>query len=411
MSLKEEINIVHLHVRYKNYHTGIDRYLKMFSDGIASSEYSNIRVHQIIVTDDRDIIFPRIAYTENKTLYATIPIIYDNLLFSLDDFWKRRSMKIIVDMVKPYITGLPNLIFQCHYIYLFILAEELRRELGGKILTHLHCQPWKFSYNTDELRYNKLHQLYTTKQFKDFNDIENSKVNYKTSDKIICLSDVAKMYLVNTKMVPPEKIEIIVNGLAPVSNCRIFRDGPIEILYAGKISKDKGCYKMFDILDLVRKMGYEFKVLIAGSIGEHEKKYIHNMHKQLDITFLNQIPYSELKELYSRCTMGIIPSIHEQCSYVAIEMAMFGVPMIVSKVDALDEMFEDRKTALMVPLLFDPDLGLDFDKEIFINDIIELIENINLRKYLSKNVKQAYLNRFTLNTMMKHTVELYKQII
>lgn len=89
---------------------------------------------------------------------------------------------------------------------------------------------------------------------------------------------------------------------------------------------------------------------------------------------------------------------------------MFGVPMVVSEVDALKEMFKDKETALLVPLLFDPDLGIDFDKNIFIHSIIELIENEDLRKYLGRNAKKAYSERFSLNVMMKCTVDIYRQM-
>jgi len=320
-------------------------------------------------------------------------------------------MRVIVDMVKPYLRGLPNLIFQCHYLYLSVLADEFKKELGGKIITHLHCLPWKFSYNRDEKHYNEMYRLYESGEYDQFNKEESATVDYAPSDKIICLSEAAKDYLVNTKMVPRDKIEIIVNGLAHVAESRYTRSGPVKILYVGKVSKDKGCFKMLEILDSVRKRGYDFEIVIAGAVSDNDKTRIRNMYRLLDLTFLNQIPYSELIDLYRTCTLGIIPSIHEQCSYVAIEMSMFGVPLVVSEVDALKEMFKDKETALMVPLLFDPDLGLDFDKETFICNVIGLIEKEDLRKYIGENAQKAYRERFSLDIMMKRTVELYERII
>lgn len=411
MKFTDEINVVHLHVRYKTYYTGIDRYLEMYSIGIKSECYSNIRVHKIYVTNDNEIIFPQITYMPDGTLSAVIPMVYDNSLLSLDGFWRRRCMKVIVDMVKPYLRGLPNLVFQCHYLYLSVLADEFKKELGGKIITHLHCLPWKFSYNRDEKHYNEMYRLYESREYDQFNKEESATVDYAPSDKIICLSEAAKNYLVNTKMIPCDKIEIIMNGLAQTVGSVGLRNGPIKILYVGKVSKDKGCFKMLDILDVVRKRGYDFEVIIAGTVGDADKNRICNIYKQLRLTFLKQIPYSELVDLYRTCTLGIIPSIHEQCSYVAIEMSMFGVPMVVSEVDALKEMFKDKETALMVPLLFDPDLGVDFDKKVFVRSIIELIENEDLREYLGANAKKAYRERFSLDVMMKCTVDLYKRIV
>lgn len=46
-------------------------------------------------------------------------------------------------------------------------------------------------------------------------------------------------------------------------------------------------------------------------------------------------------------------SLQEQHSYAAIEMAMFGMPMIITAVDGLDEMFVDEISCLKVNTLFD----------------------------------------------------------
>jgi glycosyltransferase involved in cell wall biosynthesis len=92
-------------------------------------------------------------------------------------------------------------------------------------------------------------------------------------------------------------------------------------------------------------------------------------------------------------------------------MAMFGLPLIVSEVDALAEMFEHEETALLTPLIFDPDFGINADKEKFIENIIRLIKDKELRIYLSKNVRISYETRFSLDSMVKNTVDLYKQLI
>ena len=54
---------------------------------------------------------------------------------------------------------------------------------------------------------------------------------------------------------------------------------------------------------------------------------------------------------------------------------------------------------------------MDFDKKVFVRSIIELIENEDLREYLGANAKKAYRERFSLDVMMKCTVDLYKRIV
>lgn len=90
---------------------------------------------------------------------------------------------------------------------------------------------------------------------------------------------------------------------------------------------------------------------------------------------------------------------------------MFGMPMIVSDVDALAEMFEDNVNALKVPMLFDEDLGLELDEEKLVDAIIRLIEDGNLRQRLSVNAIKNYHKKFMLKKMIKGTVSIYKQLI
>ena len=196
---------MHLHVRHKRYHTGIDRYLEMYSNGIKSEAYSDIRVHRIYIIDDRDIIFPRIRFTEEGTLHALIPMVYDNLLVSLDVFWKRRSMKIVVDMVKPYLQRLSNLVFQSHNLYLSVLAEELKTSWAVRSLCT--CIACLGSSRIMRTRSYIISCIDCTKR-----GISRSLMSWRilrsitvSPDKIICLSDAAKRYLMNTKGVPEDK--------------------------------------------------------------------------------------------------------------------------------------------------------------------------------------------------------------
>lgn len=56
----------------------------------------------------------------------------------------------------------------------------------------------------------------------------------------------------------------------------------------------------------------------------------------------------DLSYPYSICDIGLMVSLQEQHSYATIEMVMFGMPMIITAVDGLDEMFVDEVSSLKV---------------------------------------------------------------
>lgn len=82
------------------------------------------------------------------------------------------------------------------------------------------------------------------------------------------------------------------------------------------------------------------------------------------VSFVGKLKFDQLAAFYQIADVGVMPSFHEQCSYVAIEMMRFG----------LAEMIDDGKTGYKVEL-----------QEVGSN--VELNENIlcsHIEKVLSK---------------------------
>ena len=91
-------------------------------------------------------------------------------------------------------------------------------------------------------------------------------------------------------------------------------------------------------------------------------------------------------------------------------MAMFGLPVITTAVDGLDEIFTDKVNALKVNTLFSKTHGLTVDTEQLAKKIILLIENKKVRKQLSRNIRRLYETELTLQRMMNQTEEVYKNM-
>lgn len=391
---------------FDNCKTGIERYIELFT----SACDKELRNHQVYFIQNTNSIFPRIE-VENNCVKALFPL-PENILLKISTYWRRKYFKVIIEILTPYFTGFSEIFFHCHDLFLLDLAEEFKFQSKGKIITQMHCIPWKGYLMYNESLFNKLNQLYMNEEYGLFKKMEDSTIKYQIADQIICLSEAAREYLVNIHQVNDGKIKIIHNGINVKKNIVDYRrkKDPIEILYVGKITRDKGIYELLDALRIVNDKGYDFKVIIAGAISNKSRQEINSDYKKLNINILGQISYAELQKLYKTCTIGIIPSLHEQCSYVALEMAMHGMPMIVSKIDALAEMFKHEETILYTPLVFDPDTGLNIDKDKFVKNIIYLINNENLRKKMSRNVQKLCIEKFNIDQMMDKTVTIYKSL-
>jgi glycosyltransferase involved in cell wall biosynthesis len=385
----------------------------MFRKGIeANPKYDCIRVHSVYLTDEHQILFPRISVNEKGELSANIPL-PQNCKLLFDVFWKKKYFKAVTEILTPYVEKIKNPVFTYHNLFLSEMAIAFRNCFGGKLVTHLHCLPWKFDLENDMEKFNKLYQLFAEKNYEDFRKLEESKVNYSVSDRIICISESAIDYLTNIHHVDRNKIRMVRNGLK-IQNAAVKetqrQSMPPEILYAGKVSKDKGIYEMLDALKLVKKRGFDFKLKLAGTILDHDINRIKTKYAGINIEILGEIPFEELQRHYAACTIGIVPSLHEQFCYVALEMAAFSVPIVVSQVDGLAEIFEHQKTAMLVPMLFDPDFGLSADTEKFADNIIRLMTDAGLRNILSRNVHKLYEEDYTLEKMISNTIKIYEEL-
>lgn len=407
-----KINLVLLNITVEGGFSGVNRYLETMLKGLENED--NIIVHTIYVIEKKEMLFPRIK-REGERVDALIPLPVNNHFVIKDDFWMTKYAGVLVDMLDPYFRDKTNIIWNLHCINLSRLTIILKERHGGRILSYLHCIPWKFEIEGNPVSFNLRYRKFLNKEYYDFNDSPIEILTYDVADRIVCVTRSARFYLERCMCVPSPKIDVVTNGIEDivesedvVKHCC---DSKIELLYVGRISKEKGVPTLLSALRKVKQAGYCFRLTLAGTGYESIITELKEKYTELELNFTGRLAFKELIRFYQECTIGLIPSLHEQCSYVAMEMAMFGVPLVVTDVDGLAEMFTDRKTALKVPLVFDDKDGLDVDVNKLAQAIIRLMKDRKLRDYLSKNVREHYLKHFTSGLMIKNSINIYKQML
>lgn len=162
---------------------------------------------------------------------------------------------------------------------------------------------------------------------------------------------------------------------------------------------------------IVKEKGFNVTLKVAGYTTPSLTNKIKRDNPDFNIDILGVKTFEELIELYKNNEIGLIASLQEQFSFVGIEMAMFGLPVVTTAVDGLDEIFTDNINALKVNACFSIETGLSVDVAMMAEKIILLIENKNLRINLSKNARKLFENRLKLQIMMKQTISVYHKMI
>lgn len=404
---------------HANATSGVDRYMEMLISGLIS--HGGIRLLWLHLVNDPDLLLYRREEHEGYTKVTyPLPLQYSEII--QEPYWIKQYNREIYRLSEPFLHAFSPCVIHLHTLNLIDLAIYLRERLGGRIITHLHCIPWKGYLNTHSKRFTALYQdFYITKQAADpqiFITHHGELRSYTEADHIICVTHCAQTFVKYITTGRNAPITIVPNGLAADKAAPSPQRRPLHassrvfhMLYVGVVSSSKGLDYILQAMRLVAGQRYQLRLSVAGGISPLEQKRIVETYPELEVELLGRIPFEELSALYQKVDCGIIASLQEQCSYVALEMCLFGLPIITTAVDGLDEIFTHESNALKVGTLFSRPLGLRVDVPDMARQIIRLIEDRPLRAYLASQARKLYTERFGIDIMVQRTIDIYSLLL
>jgi glycosyltransferase involved in cell wall biosynthesis len=181
------------------------------------------------------------------------------------------------------------------------------------------------------------------------------------SDRVLTVSETSKRDILRFFDIPPEKIEVIYNGIDE----RFWTAPPEEevvrvrerfqltdpfLLYAGNIKPHKNLERLIEAFHRLRQDGCpELKLLI---IGDEISKYaalrhaVHRHHLHKHVRFLGFVSTDMLAVLYRLAAVFVFPSLYEGFGLPPLEAMASGTPVVTSNVSSLPEVAGDA--ALLV---------------------------------------------------------------
>jgi hypothetical protein len=390
-----------------NTRTGVDTFIETSRQWV---EKEGCKVHLIYIVDVKYGL-PKVK-KRNGNIRAELPM-PENMPALLSDSDKQTAYFLhCYRILSSYFSTMQNIIWHVQVPFLARLASIFRKNLGGAIITHVHIIPWKGYYDSDEIKFNKIYASYVDGYIHNLGNDRFEEYAYSVSDLVICVTESGKKHIMDTYNISSDKIKVVPNGIldtyAFAQKMPLHKKQKDTILFVGRVVKSKGVWFMLATLSIIQQLGYDFKLILVGNISSDDREFILNEYGTLDIEIKGKISKKKLYELYKSSSFGIIPSLHEQCSYVAIEMLLHALPVVASKVDGLSEIFTDKTNALLFPLQFDKIKGLKPDAESFKGSIIQLLTNADLRLKLQKNARKEYLNKYTVQSILKELITCYR---
>lgn len=354
--------------------------------------------------------------------YINIPLLRDGegVEYDLEDKIQREKYsRYIISVLQSFVSDTDTLIFHLNYTQDYFLANSLKRRWPtGKIVLTVHYFTWCFALFGNSYQLSQI----VLKDVDKLSDVEKDVIYaslfeqrlFKLVDNIICLSNFAHQVLSEYYEVPLNKMTLISNGLkddVKGIEKRILRkkygipDTEKMVLFVGRLDPIKGVGYLIEAFKKVICQEKASHLYIIGD-GTYMKEYLRQCNPIWRwITFCGRLMPEQIADFYRMSDIGVIPSMHEQCSYVAIEMLMNGLPIVGTDSTGLDEMIEDGVNGYKVHLKEEKD-RIIFPVEEFASNICNCLQASSLTEY-SHQSRTLYLQRYTDERMQDKLCQLY----
>ena len=336
----------------------------------------------------------------------------------------------VIYLLRIHIKDTKDLLFHFNYNQSQFLAKELKTVFNCRTVAVVHFNKWALELHGNlshfqalkskpENQRNSFEQLlYTTDEYES--------LLYKEVDRVIALSHYTQNLLCNEYQLNPDKIAVIPNGLSIIDNGKftIDNEGRINdivlrrkwrisdrefiILFVGRLHAVKGLLFLIRAFRKVLENVPNCRLIIAGN-GNYDTYIKEAVAICTRIAFTGLLDKKELFELYRIADIGVIPSFHEQCSFVAIEMMMYGLPIIGSTSTGLKEMIKDGETGLHIPVI-EHDDSTEIDSSLLAEKILYLLQHHKERKLMGANAHKRYKQLYSSELMAKNMLKFYKSL-
>jgi len=352
-----------------------------------------------------------------RLLYIPSPVI-QNTTFDRDKH-NKQYYRNVVYLLRLKIVSAENLVFHLNYNQSGPLAVELKKAFDCKVVTVVHYSEWG-SVIFDNL--NRLRSILYNDISDDFskklkNSFEEEKLLYSMTDKVVCLSNYMKEILCLDYEIKATKISVIPNcindtGKTMTENKTLRKKWKITliekiILFAGRMEEIKGMEFLLKAFRKVLSTYPNSRLIIVGE-GGFNKYSKESQDFCTKITYTGMLNKAKLYELYCLADVGVIPSLFEPFGYVAVEMMMHELPVVVTSTSGLNEVVDDT-CGLKVPIIKYSD-KVEIDDGLLAEKIIFLLQNPSEAKMIGENGRKRFLKEYSSEVFHRKMLEFYHSL-
>lgn len=182
----------------------------------------------------------------------------------------------------------------------------------------------------------------------------------------------------------------------------------LKVLYAGRLSPDKGVETAIKAIAKIASNGGECNITLslAGSGSSDYEDHLHDLVRQVGVmehvTFLGWVPASEMPSLLRKFDVLVVPSIWaEPFARIVLEGMISGLVVVATPTGGTTEVLVDGQNGLLFAVE---------DAEDLAKKIMSLADDAALRRKLTLAGKQTVMTGFTKSKMMDEMESFLQEV-
>lgn len=389
---------------------GIGTYVNQLTDALQDTEWQVVRVR--VFAETKEALMVR---QDEKAVYIQAGG-FKSRNYQANDAMKRYYHNLFF-VLYPYLKSVNTPLFHLNAMHSEALADRLKHGFPeSSVRLTVHYTNWSFDLLGDREKLQVI--LASPKNEKEqavAKGFESEKRLMHLCDRIIAIARHSYEDIVSLYQVPQEKVTLIPHGLAdayqPLSdeerNERRKKYGfsPDDqlLVFAGRIDPVKGVEYLAQAFASLSEQYPKLRLIIAGD-GNFLTVFTALNPVWSKVTCTGFIDKSTLYKLFSISDIGILPSLHEEFGFVALEMMMMKLPLIVGNTTGLAELISQKENGLVV----NPENNKDNNNP---NEICEAVQTLLndklLRLHYAEAAREKYLSCYTVDLFRKRMLDFY----
>lgn len=228
------------------------------------------------------------------------------------------------------------------------------------------------------------------------------------SDAVICVSDDEQRHASGHLRIPKAKLHTVVNGVAPPPSgerdairARFgIRPDTFVFGFVGRLSAQKAPERLISAFRQIAPDRPDADLLMIGFGELIEDVQLQILESALSdrIHVTSEIPGAVAMQAFDALVM---PSRYEAMSYVMLEAAAAGLPMVLTDVGGASTVVENGVNGLIVPNIDDP------------HELAEAMRtaSASFEHARLKAAAEARKGRYALHTMAERTLAVYRSVL